>query len=62
MIAMIETLLNKWTIEYDNHVDGEDSFTEWWEVSDGYNNFKASNEESAKWLCGVLNTMEGGVK
>lgn len=53
-----------WKIEYNNDVGPSDeSFWEWWEVSDGYNIFKTSNEESAKWLCATLNSLfiENGI-
>lgn len=44
-----------WTIQYDNDTGpDDDSFWEWWTVSDGVKNFKCDNEQDAKWLLALL--------
>lgn len=47
---------NKWTVEYYNDTGTNDeSFWEWWEVSDGDRIFKCDDNLSSEWLCEVLN-------
>jgi hypothetical protein len=51
--------VNKWTVEYDNDTGPNDEgYWEWWDVSDGTTTFKAFTDESAKWLCVLLNRQE----
>ena len=45
--------MSKWYIEYDN--DGNGGYSQWWDVTDGDTEFRAWNEEDAKWLCELLN-------
>lgn len=44
----------EWKIEYDNDCD---PYWEWWDVvnDNTCTSFRCSREESAKWLCDVLN-------
>lgn len=45
-----------WKIQYDNDTGPDDeSFLEWWTVTDGEKTFDCSNEDDAKWLCELLN-------
>ena len=45
-----------WRIEYHNDVGPMDeSFWEWWEVTDDEKTFKTNSEEDANWLCDLLN-------
>lgn len=46
----------KWRINYENDTGpGDDSFREWWVVTDGEKYFEAGNKEDAEWLCNLLN-------
>jgi hypothetical protein len=45
-----------WKIEYNNDTGPKDeSFREWWTISDGRNSYESDNEEGAKMLCDILN-------
>lgn len=47
---------NEWRIEYDNDTgQSDESFWEWWSVTDGGKSYKCDDEAEAKWLCGLLN-------
>jgi len=49
----------RWHIEYDNDTGpNDDSFVQWWKVTDGTRLFDAHSDEDAEWLCGVLNRTE----
>jgi hypothetical protein len=40
-----------WTIEYNNDTGPDDeSFSEWWIVTNGKRHFKCSSEGDAEWL------------
>jgi hypothetical protein len=46
----------EWKIEYNNDTGSDDeSFWEWWSVTDGDKTFKCTKEEDATWLCRLLN-------
>lgn len=46
----------RWRVEYNNDTGLDDeSFDEWWEVTDGTTIFKANQQEHAHWLCARLN-------
>lgn len=48
--------MNKWKIEYGNDTGPSDeSFWEWWTVTDGEKSFKCDDQADAKWLCDLLN-------
>lgn len=48
--------MSKWKIEYDNDTGLDDeSFHEWWNVTDGQRSFKANVEADAQWLQEHLN-------
>lgn len=50
---------NKWTIAYDNDCGFRDeSFSEWWDVTDGEHKFRATSKWEAEWLCDKLNNAE----
>lgn len=52
-----------WKIEYNNDTGpGDDSFYEWWEVSNGDMTFKSDNEDHAEWLLALLksHSVHGG--
>jgi hypothetical protein len=46
-----------WKVIYQNDVP-DDSFIEWWEVTDGITIFKCLSEDSANWLAEVLNSKD----
>lgn len=49
----------KWTIEHDNDTGPNDeSYHEWWMISNGDKSFKCTDEADAKWLCAALNVYE----
>ena len=51
----------KWKVDYDNDVGPNDeSFWEWWEVTDGTRTFKCDKSEDADFLCDLLNEYEKG--
>lgn len=48
----------KWTIEYDNDTGpGDDSFSQWWTVTDGERRFDCRDAGDATWLCETLNAV-----
>lgn len=45
-----------WEVEYDNDTGSDDdSFWEWWSVTNGEKSFDCKNEKDAKWLRDHLN-------
>jgi len=51
--------MKKWTIEYDNDAgSGDESFAEWWTVTDGNSVYRCNSENDAKWLLDTLNALE----
>jgi hypothetical protein len=53
---------SKWVIEYENDVgDNDESFWEWWEVTDGKRTYKADSHSDAEHLCVLLNAIESFV-
>lgn len=47
-----------WTIEYANDTGPNDeSYWEFWTVTDGDRSFRCEHEDDAKWLCEVLNKL-----
>lgn len=47
-----------WTIEYDNDTGpGDEGYWEWWDVTDGNISFRCDSQESAEWLCYILNNL-----
>lgn len=51
----------RWTIEYDNDTGpADDSFSEWWTVTDGEKGFRCSTEADAEWLLRELSSENGG--
>jgi hypothetical protein len=49
-----------WKIEYNNDVGPEDeTFWEWWEITNGEIVFETLKEKDAQWLCKILNQDEG---
>ena len=48
--------MNPWTVRYDNETGpDDDSFHEFWIVSDGVKDFESDNKNDAVWLCTALN-------
>uniref|UniRef100_A0A6M3LMS5 Uncharacterized protein n=1 Tax=viral metagenome TaxID=1070528 RepID=A0A6M3LMS5_9ZZZZ len=48
-----------WMIEYDNDTGpGDESFSEWWDVTNGSRSFRADSFDDAMWLCEILNLAE----
>jgi hypothetical protein len=47
---------NFWRVDYNNDTGpNNESFWEWWEVTDGARIFKCDDENDAQWLCDLLN-------
>jgi hypothetical protein len=47
----------KWIVEYDNDTGPYDeSFRQWWTVTDGETSFECNSEKKANWLCDLLNS------
>ena len=47
-----------WIVKYDNDTgDYDESFWEWWEVTNGSVAYKSSYEKDAEWLCDILNSL-----
>ena len=47
--------MSNWTIEYDNDTGpGDESFDEWWTVTDGRREFTCKNEDDANFLMRLL--------
>lgn len=54
-VAEVSTA-NAWTIKYDNDTGPcDESYHEWWEVTNETTTFRANTEADAKWLCDLLN-------
>ena len=54
--------MSKWNVWNENDIGfNDESFWEWWEVTDGTVTFKSDDEESATWLCDLLNKEKGNV-
>jgi len=50
-----------WRIERDNDVGPMDeSFWEWWNITDGKQVFRADEKGDAEWLCALLNKQQEG--
>ena len=48
-----------WKVEYNNDTGPrDDSFSEWWDVTDGEKTFTSKSERDAIWLCVILNVRE----
>ena len=48
--------MSEWKVEYQNDTGpNDDSYWEWWDVSNGKTNYKANTENDAVWLCELLN-------
>ena len=49
-----------WEIEYENRVNSDDGFSEWYEVENPVLGikYKADNQAQAQWLCNILNWCE----
>lgn len=46
-----------WIVEYDNDTGpDDDSFWQWWNVTDGTTSYRASTEDEANSLCQTLNS------
>lgn len=54
-----ENNLGPWKIEYDNDTGpGDESFSEWWYVTNDNISLKCYNKKTANWLCSLLNKVE----
>jgi hypothetical protein len=51
-----------WELEYNNDTGPLDEyFYEWWAVTNGDKSFKCDSEESAEWLCNILNNLPAAI-